>query len=130
MSARDGAVARSRRVAGPAAFAAGLALATLAGTTRAGACDLAEFQAAREEVCEAALAEPAAILEVVQTRLGTAEGAEVARRLAMARELCRGDDPLLGAREAARLARLAGRLEARLGLAEPIWPDRVEEPTR
>lgn len=94
------------------------------------ACDVAEMQAAQAEVCAAALAEPAAVLAALLPRLEEAERGGVAARLAAARALCETGDPALGAAEAARLARLAGRLEARLGEAPPIWPDRRAETGR
>ncbi|MBR0676570.1 hypothetical protein GXW77_10330, partial [Roseomonas alkaliterrae] len=47
------------------------------------------------------------------------------RALARATEACATGDPAIGAAEAARIARLAGRIEARAGIADPIWPDRL-----
>lgn len=112
------------------AVAAGLAAAGLGGTPRAQACDLAEQHAALAEICEAALAEPAALLGALLPRLDPALREEVGGRLAAARALCQGADPALGAQAAARLARLAGRIEERLGEAPPIWPERRADGAR
>lgn len=92
------------------------------------ACDPHEMNEQLTAVCEAALAEPAMLLEALGAVATDAERAAVARGLAVAREACAQGDPVSGAREAARLARLAGRLEARAGIAEPIWP--VQEAAR
>ena len=89
------------------------------------ACDPEEMNHQLTAVCEAALTEPAALLEALHGHATESERAAIARGLAAAREACAHGDPVIGAREAARLARLAGRLEARAGLAEPIWPARA-----
>ncbi|TQF76869.1 hypothetical protein FK498_15525 [Elioraea sp. Yellowstone] len=86
------------------------------------ACDPEEMNAHLTAVCEAALAEPAALLDALRGHATETERAAITRGLAAAREACAHGDPLIGAREAARLARLAGRLEARAGVAAPIWP--------
>ncbi len=47
------------------------------------------------------------------------------RAIAAATAACDTGDPAVGALEATRIARLAGRFEARAGSADPIWPDRL-----
>ncbi len=88
------------------------------------ACDPEEMNSQLTGVCEAALAETAALVDALHGDATEAERAAMARGLATAREACAHGDPLIGAREAARLARLAGRVEARVGIVVPIWPER------
>jgi hypothetical protein len=102
---------------------AALLVAACLATPTAKACDLAEMQAGIAEMCEGGIAEVAVVLEALAPRATQAERTLIADRLAAARALCAQADPA-GIVEAARLARLAGRLEARLGEAPPIWPAR------
>lgn len=88
------------------------------------ACDAEEMNRELTAVCEAALAEPAAPLAGLHGHATEAERALIDRALAAARHACAEGDPVEGAAEAARLARLVGRIEARAGLAPPIWPER------
>jgi hypothetical protein len=53
------------------------------------------------------------------------EAAALDRAIAVATTACETGDPAAGAQEAARIARLAGRIEARAGNTDPIWPDRL-----
>lgn len=67
-------------------------------------------------VCDAALTPALAALEVALPHATEAERALIGRHREAAREACATGDPEAGARTAARLARLAGRIEARAGL--------------
>ena len=89
-----------------------LALALLL-TTPAIACDPDEVDRAMTEVCVATIQ---AAEEAVQAALPLARGGEAATldtELARLRALCAQGDPAVAAGEAARLARAAGRIEAR-----------------
>lgn len=83
------------------------------------ACDPEEMNAQLTAVCEAALAEAVAAVEAALPHVREAERVRIDHALAEARDACTTGDPVLGAREAARLARLAGRIEARAG--SPLW---------
>jgi hypothetical protein len=89
------------------------------------ACDPETMQSEVAAVCEAGLAEPAALLEGLRAHMTEAERGLIDRALAAARHACAEGDPHEGAAEAARIARLVGRIEARAGLAPPIWPERA-----
>jgi hypothetical protein len=81
------------------------------------------MQATIAEMCDGAIAEVAAVLASLAPRATEAERTLIGDRLAATRAHCAAGDPAAGI-EASRLARLAGRLEARLGEAPPIWPSR------
>ncbi len=85
------------------------------------ACDPEEMNAQLTQVCEAALAETAPATEAVLPHATAGERIRLERSLARAVEACATGDPGLGVQEAARLARLVGRIEARAGVTEPIW---------
>jgi hypothetical protein len=80
----------------------------------ASACDPDEMDRAMSEICTAATA---AAAEVVQAATPLAQGEEAAAmvaRLAHARHICINGDPSLAAAESVHLARFAARIEARL----------------
>ncbi|WP_114373642.1 hypothetical protein [Elioraea thermophila] len=99
-------------------FGAGVAGAVVAPAL---ACDPEEINAQLTRVCEAALAETAPAAEAVLPYATAAERIRLERSLARAREACAIGDPGFGAEEAARLARLVGRIEARAGATPSIW---------
>ncbi|MCS6854078.1 MAG: hypothetical protein NZ523_04915 [Elioraea sp.] len=98
---------------------AGLAGALVA---PAAACDLEELNAHLAAVCLAAVEETEQVALARSGEASAAEQAAIARALRRVRELCAGADPIAEAREAARLARLVGRIEGRAGITIPIWP--------
>jgi hypothetical protein len=71
-------------------------------------------------VCTAALRPAEEALEAALPHVADAERALAGRHLAAAREACAAGDPDAGARTAAQLARLAGRIEGRAGIGGPI----------
>lgn len=77
----------------------------------AGACDPAEMNAHLTAVCRTAL-DPA--IGWVRAATPAGERAAIAAAIERADAACDSGDPAVGAREAVRLARLAGRLEARV----------------
>ncbi len=95
-----------------------LALALLLATP-AIACDPDEVDRAMTEVCTASLG---AAAEAVDAALPLARGAEAGTlnaKLTRLRGLCAEGDPAVAAAAAARLARLAGRIEARADAPRP-----------
>lgn len=100
------------------ALGAGLAGAVLAPAL---ACDPEEINAHLSQVCEAALTETAPAAEAVLPHATVAERLRLERTLARAREACATGDPVFGAQEAARLARLIGQIESRAGATPSIW---------
>ncbi|CAH0290287.1 hypothetical protein [Roseomonas sp. CECT 9278] len=105
--------------------AAALAALLVAAPPLARACDTEAMNAELTAVCRAAFTPAAAWAGAVRAQASAAEAAALDRALALANEACATGDPAVGAREATRIARLAGRIEARSGSAEPIWPDRL-----
>ncbi|MBR0680800.1 hypothetical protein GXW74_09900 [Roseomonas eburnea] len=103
---------------------AAAAMALLAATP-APACDSEAMSAELTAVCRGAFAPAAEWAGAVRAQADAAEAAALDRALLLAREACDSGDPAAGAREAARIARLAGRIEARIGATAPIWPDRL-----
>jgi hypothetical protein len=99
-----------------AALAAGLA------PTPALACDVAEMHAIATEACTAAIGETGAVLAALERHATEAERAMIERHLTAARVACAEGNAGFAAVAAARLARLAGRIESRVGDAPPIWP--------
>jgi hypothetical protein len=89
------------------------------------ACDTEAMNAELTAVCNAALQPSLAWVGTVRAQATAAESAALDRAIAAAGASCETGDPVAGAAEAARIARLAGRIEARAGQAEPIWPDRL-----
>lgn len=98
---------------------AGLGVA-LAAIGPAGACDPEALNAHLTEVCDAALAPAEAALEQALPHATAAERGLIERHRADAREACAAGDPQARARTAARLARIAGRIEGRAGLDGPV----------
>jgi hypothetical protein len=94
--------------------------AALAIAGPAGACDPEALNAQLTAVCGAALAPAEAALAAALPHTTPAERVLVEQHLAVAREACATGDPEAGARMAAQLARLAGRIEGRAGLDGPV----------
>ncbi len=94
--------------------------AALAAVGPAGACDPEALNVHLTGVCEAALAPAEAALEAALPHATAAERALIERHRVDAGEACAAGDPQAGARTAARLARLAGRIEGRAGLDGPV----------
>jgi hypothetical protein len=105
--------------------AAALAALLLAAPPLARACDTEAMNAELSAVCRAALAPALAWAAAARAGASAAEAAALDRAITRATESCATGDPAAGAQEAARIARLAGRIEARSGTPEPIWPDRL-----
>jgi hypothetical protein len=80
------------------------------------ACDPDELNAHLTTVCRAALDPATAAIAPLRIHASPAEDAAIAVALARAGEACDTGDPAIGAAEAVRLARLAGRIEARTGM--------------
>jgi hypothetical protein len=97
----------------------------LAAPPLARACDTEAMSAELTAVCAAALRPAVETARAVRGVASAAEGVALDRALARATEACATGDPAIGAAEAARIARLAGRIEARAGITDPIWPDRL-----
>jgi hypothetical protein len=99
-----------------------LPLAALAGAAAlaarpAGACDADAMDAHLTAVCDGAL-EPARLaLEAALPHATPAERMAMQRALTLANTTCSSGDPVAGARIAANLARIAGRIEGRAGLS-------------
>lgn len=102
-----------------------LATLTFAAPPLARACDPAEMSQQLTAVCRAALDPAAGWIGALRDRATEAERGAIDAALRSAGEACDTGDPTVGARESVRLARLAGRIEARLGETAPIWPDRL-----
>jgi hypothetical protein len=103
---------RTRRLL-PLAVASAAALAA----KPAAACDPDAMDAHLTAVCDGAL-EPARLaLEASLPHATPAERMALQRALTLANTTCTTGDPVAGARIAANLARIAGRIEGRAGLA-------------
>jgi hypothetical protein len=102
---------RTRRLLPLAAFA-GAALAA----TSAAACDPDAMDAHLTQVCDGALAPARAALEAALPHATPEEALAMQRALTVANTTCTTGDPVAGARIAANLARIAGRIEGRAGL--------------
>ncbi len=100
-----------------AAFAAAL-LATVPPVARA--CDPETMNAALTDVCDAALRPAEEAIAAALPHATAAERGLIERHLVFARQGCAEGDPGIGARTAALLARLAGRIEGRAGLDRPL----------
>lgn len=99
-------------------------IAPLLGSARGRASEIQEMDAVMTCVCQAALAPAMSWLEAVMPYATASEVAAITRAVAVATEACAVGDPGQGAREAAMLARLAGRIESRLGQTGDLWPER------
>ena len=96
---------------------AALAGAAAPAAKPAAACDPDAMDAHLTAVCDGAL-EPARLaLEAALPHATAAERMALQRALTLANTTCTTGDPVAGARIAANLARIAGRIEGRAGLA-------------
>ncbi len=102
-----------------------LAVLMLAAPPRARACDPEAMHAELTAVCNAALRPTLEWAGMVRVPASAAESAALDRAIAAATTSCETGDPVAGAQAAARIARLAGRIEARAGTTDPIRPDRL-----
>jgi hypothetical protein len=102
---------RTRRLL-PLAALAGAALAT----KPAAACDPDAMDAHLTQVCDGALAPAREALEAALPHATPEERLAMQRALTIANSTCTTGDPVAGARIAANLARIAGRIEGRAGL--------------
>lgn len=98
----------------PAALLAGAALAA---TRPARACEPEALDAHLAAVCDGGLAAARAALAAALPQATPAERAALEAMLAEAGGLCGTGDPVEAARQAARIARIAGRIEGRAGTA-------------
>ncbi|NKE43489.1 hypothetical protein HB662_01780 [Roseomonas frigidaquae] len=102
--------------------AAAVATGSLLSSRRAAACDAEAMEAHLTAVCDGALAPARAALEAAMPHATPAETMAMQRALTIANATCTTGDPVAGARIAANLARLAGRIEGRAGVS----PDSLE----
>jgi hypothetical protein len=96
--------------------AAAVAAGTLLTTRRAAACDAEAMEAHLTAVCDGALEPARKALEAALIHATPAETMAMQRALTIANATCTTGDPVAGARIAANLARLAGRIEGRAGI--------------
>lgn len=89
------------------------------------ACDTEAMNAELTAVCAAALQPAMAWATAIRDAATVPELAALDRAATLAQAACETGDPAAGAQEAARIARLAGRIEARAGNPDPIWPGRL-----
>ena len=99
-----------------------LPLAALAGmgalaARPAAACDAEAMDAHLTAVCDGALEPARAALDAALAHATPEEKLAMQRALTIANATCTTGDPVAGARIAANLARLAGRIEGRAGLS-------------
>jgi hypothetical protein len=104
---------QTRRILPLAALAGAAALAA----KPAAACDPDAMDAHLTAVCDGALAPARAALEAALPFATPEESAAMQRALTIATGVCATGDPVAGARVAANLARIAGRIEGRAGIA-------------
>lgn len=90
-----------------------IAALLLAAPPLARACDQDAMNAELTAVCRAALDPAAQLVRTIRAEAAEAERQQIDAALATAEEACDTGDPTIGAREAVRLARLVGRIEAR-----------------
>ncbi|NKC34422.1 hypothetical protein [Falsiroseomonas selenitidurans] len=95
--------------------AAAVATGTLF-SRQAAACDPEAMDAHLSAVCDGALAPARDALQAALAHATPAETMAMQRALSIANATCSSGDPVAGARIAANLARLAGRIEGRAGL--------------
>lgn len=95
-----------------------LALALLLATP-AIACDPDEMERAMNEICSGATTGAAEAVEAALPLARPVEAASLQAQLAALQRSCAEGDPAVAARDAARLARLAGRIEARADQPRP-----------
>ena len=104
---------QTRRIL-PLAALSGVAAALAA--KPAAACDPDTMDAHLTMVCDGALAPARAALEAALDHATPEERLAMQRALSVATNTCNTGDPVAGARIAANLARIAGRIEGRAGL--------------
>ena len=92
---------------------------TLLLATPAIACDPDEMERAMTEICTAATSGAAEAVEAALPLARPGEATALQSQLTSLRRICAEGDPALAARDAARLARLAGRIEARADQPRP-----------
>lgn len=95
-----------------------LAMAMLLATP-AIACDPDEMERAMTEICSAATTGAAEAVEAALPLARAQEAASLQSQLNSLRRICAEGDPAAAARDAARLARVAGRIEARAEQPRP-----------
>ena len=88
------------------------------------ACDTEYLNSQLTLVCRAALGPATEWLQGLALHATAPEAGAIARATTLAEQACEAGDPEVGAQEAVRLARLAGRIEARLPEPAAIWPER------
>lgn len=98
----------------PLPIAALIALALSIAPPLARACDPEGMEREITEICRAALDPAAALARAVLVRATPEEARAIEAAIIAAGDACEIGDPAAGARQAVELARLAGRLEARL----------------
>ena len=103
----------TRRLLPLAALAAGAAALA---PRPAAACDPELMDAHLTAVCDGALEPAKQALEAAMPHATPAERMAMLRALTIANSTCTTGDPVAGARIAANLARLAGRIEGRAGV--------------
>ena len=101
-----------------------LAAALVLAPPLARACDTDYLNSQLTLVCRAALDPALALLRDLARQATAAEAAAITHATTLAEAACETGDPELGAQEAIRLTRLAGRIEARLPEPPAIWPQR------
>ena len=102
-----------------------LAALVVAAPPLARACDTEAMNAELTAVCTAALRPAMSWATTIRAHATAAEAAAIERAITTATAACETGDPAAGAAEAVRIARLAGRIEARAGMNDPVWPDRL-----
>jgi hypothetical protein len=110
----------NRKPVRPARRGAALLLGIVlpAASLPAQACDPEAMNAELTAVCRAALDPAGAWARALLPRLAAEEAAALEAALGAAARACEAGDPASGARQAAEIARHAGRVEARLGAVE------------
>jgi hypothetical protein len=103
---------QTRRILPLAALAGAAALAAKPAT----ACDPDAMDAHLTAVCDGALAPARAALDAALPHATPEERMALQRALTVANMTCNTGDPVAGARIAANLARIAGRIEGRAGI--------------
>lgn len=81
------------------------------------ACDPETMEREITEICRAAVDPAAEIARTVLARATPEEAQRIGAAIIAAGDACDVGDPAAGARQAVEIARLAGRIEARLGSA-------------
>lgn len=98
---------------------AALALGLLLLAAPAGACDPDELERAMTEICTAATEGAAEAVAAALPQARAEEATSLRAELERLTQACAQGDPAVAAREGARLARIAGRIEARAEQPRP-----------